>query len=105
MKNRIWARIASACAAVALLFAPLDASLSAQTPARAAVVTAASSPVEDRIWRLLDDSEAVYSSLSEADFRSLGGGFDLPDGGRTVTDLAGRAPGGAFDPRELSSVP
>jgi hypothetical protein len=32
-------------------------------------------------------------------------GWDLPDGGETVTDLANAAPGGAFDPRDLESVP
>jgi hypothetical protein len=104
MKNLIWAAAASAFAAVAL-FAPAVGTLSAQSAGRAAIVTAASSPVEDRIWRLLDDPRPVYASLAEADFRSLGAGFDLPDGGRTVTDLAARAPGGAFDPRDLSGVP
>jgi hypothetical protein len=29
----------------------------------------------------------------------------LPDGGKTVTDLAQAAPGGAFDPRNLAKIP
>ena len=37
---------------------------------------------EQKIWALLGDSEATYVSLGEAEFRALGAGFDLPDGGR-----------------------
>jgi hypothetical protein len=36
---------------------------------------------------------------------ALGEGFDLPDGGKTVTDLALKAPGGAFDPRDVAKIP
>jgi hypothetical protein len=61
--------------------------------------------VEKKIWNLLDDKKAVYVTLPEADFRALGEGFDLPDGGKTVTDLAKAAPGGAFDPRDLEKIP
>src|SRR5215471_14599373 len=61
--------------------------------------------VENKIWKLLDDDKAVFVSLSEADFRALGEGFDLPDGGKTVTQLAQAAPGGTFDPRDLSKIP
>ena len=61
--------------------------------------------VERKIWKLLDDDKAVFVSLSEPDFRALGEGFDLPDGGKTVTDLAQAAPGGAFDPRDLGKIP
>ena len=32
---------------------------------------------EEKIWILLDDSEAAYASLGEAEFRGLGAGFDL----------------------------
>ncbi len=32
-------------------------------------------------------------------------GFDLPDGGRTVSALAAKAPGGAFDPRDVAKLP
>src|SRR5215470_7553748 len=35
--------------------------------------------LEQKIWTLLDDSEAAYVSLGEAEFRALGAGFDLPD--------------------------
>ena len=61
--------------------------------------------VEEQIWKLLDDDQAVYVTLPEADFRALGAGFELPDGGKTVTDLALQAPGGAFDPRDLAKIP
>ena len=44
-------------------------------------------------------------SLAESDFRALGAGFDLPDGGRSVTALAEKAPGGAFDPRDVAQLP
>jgi len=53
--------------------------------------------LEQKIWALLDNAKAVYVSLGEADFRAGGAGFDLPDGGRSVTELAEKAPGGAFD--------
>jgi hypothetical protein len=53
---------------------------------------------------LLDDRKSVYVSLSEPDFRSLGVGFDLPDDGRLVTALAEKAPGGAFDPRDVEKL-
>ncbi|PYU23577.1 MAG: hypothetical protein DMG32_15925 [Acidobacteria bacterium] len=61
--------------------------------------------VEKKIWSLLDDKKAVYVTLPEADFRSLGEGFDLPDGGKTVTELAKAAPGGAFNPSDLEKIP
>src|SRR5215468_10267671 len=54
---------------------------------------------EQKIWTLLDDSKAACVSLGEAEFRALGAGFDLPDGGRSVARLAEQAPGGSFDPR------
>ena len=59
---------------------------------------------EQKIWTLLDDSEAAYVSLGEAEFRALGAGFDLPDGGRSITRLAEQAPGGAFDPRDVAKL-
>jgi len=61
--------------------------------------------LEAKIWTLLDDPKSAYVSLSEPDFRALGAGFDLPDGGRAVTALAEQAPGGAFDPRDLAKIP
>ena len=76
---------------------------------RASRVSAATditnSSIEQEIWKLLDDDKSVYVTLPEADFRALGEGFDLPDGGKTVTDLAMAAPGGAFDPRDLEKIP
>ena len=61
--------------------------------------------VEEKIWKLLGDNKSVYVTLPEPDFRSLGEGFDLPDGGKTVTDLALAAAGGAFDPRDVAKIP
>jgi hypothetical protein len=59
---------------------------------------------EQKIWRLLDDASAPFVSLPQPDFMALGTGFDLPDAGRTVTELAAKAPGGAFDPRDLARI-
>ena len=53
-------------------FVPIGGTM-AQTPA-----------LEQKIWTLLDDSKSPYVSLSESDFRALGAGFDLPDGGRSA---------------------
>src|SRR2546422_4246807 len=61
--------------------------------------------IEEKIWKLLGDDKSVFVTLPEADFRALGEGFDLPDGGQTVTGLAMAAPGGAFDPRDLAKIP
>jgi len=58
-----------------------------------------------KIWPLLDDPQAVFVSLPEGAFRSLGVDLDLPDGGRNVTALANAAPSGAFDPRALEDIP
>lgn len=60
--------------------------------------------VEQKIWKLLDDEHAVYVSLPEADFLNMGEGFDLPDGGKAVSELAAKAAGGAFDPRDLDKL-
>lgn len=59
--------------------------------------------VDKKIWSLLDDPKATYVSLDTPSFMSLG--WALPDGGKTVTDLALAAPGGAFDPRLLNAIP
>ncbi len=60
--------------------------------------------LEKKIWALLDQDK-LYSSLPGADFLALGAGFDLPDGGKTVTDLTLAAPGGALDFRVLEKIP
>jgi len=57
---------------------------------------------EDRIVQLLAD-EAPYHVVSPELFAELG--WDLPDGGETVKQLADAAPGSAFDPRALESIP
>src|SRR5207253_9204808 len=60
---------------------------------------------EQKIWTLLDNAKAVFVSLSEADFRAGAAGFDLPDGGRSVSGLAAKAPGGVFDPHDVAKLP
>ena len=81
-------------AALALFVATIPVELAmAQRPA-----------LEQKIWTLLDDPKAEFVSLAESDFRALGGGFDLPDGGKAVSALAGNADGGAFDPRDLTKL-
>ena len=99
MKKKTQQTVAAVSLAVtALLVAPFRTVRSAETPV-------ANNPIEAKIWSLLDDDKAVYVSLSEADFRALGEGFDLPDGGKSVTELALKAPGGAFDPRDVAKIP
>jgi hypothetical protein len=94
-------KVGLAVAASALLMTTAVDYAQAQT----AAPDATNKVVEEKIWKLLGDEKAVYVTLPEADFRALGEGFDLPDGGKTVTDLAKAAPGGAFDPRDLSKIP
>jgi hypothetical protein len=60
--------------------------------------------VEEKIWKLLGDEKSTFVSLPTPEFMSLGEGFDLPDGGKSVTDLALAAPGGAFDPRDVGKI-
>lgn len=116
MKKRIL-QAAALAGVAALILQPVRVLRSAQVPvtavkARGEDVRTANNPadltnrrVEQEIWKLLDDDKSVYVTLPEADFRALGEGFDLPDGGKTVTDLALKAPGGAFDPRDLEKIP
>jgi len=85
--------------AVSMMFQALPAQAQAKDP------ELTNSVVEKKIWSLLDNDKATFVSLSEPDFRALGEGFDLPDGGKTVTALAKAAPGGAFDPRDLEKIP
>ena len=56
---------------------------------------------EDRVLQILA-SDAPYHLLAEEQFAQLG--WDLPDGGQAVKQLADAAPGGAFDPRALESI-
>src|SRR6266852_9556323 len=71
----------------------------------AGFILAQSQGLEQKIWTLLDDGKAAYVSLAESDLRPLGAGLDLPDGGRSITALAGKADGGAFDPRDVARLP
>ncbi len=71
--------------------------------AATAAATTLAATAGQKIFALLDDPKAVYVSLPTDDFMSLG--WPLPDGGKSVTDLALAAPGGAFDPRDLGKIP
>jgi hypothetical protein len=85
-------------AALAALAAPFWTGSAADAPK-------AESIIEQKIWSLLDDDQSVYVTLSDADFRALGQGIELPDEGKAVTALALAAPGGAFDPRDVAKIP
>ena len=56
----------------------------------------------DQVVRMLR-TERPYHSVPPDLFEQLG--WPLPDGGATVKALADAAPGGAFDPRKLETVP
>ncbi len=56
---------------------------------------------EDHVVALLAD-DAPYHLVSKELFEELG--WNLPDGGAAVTELANAAPGGALDPRDLESI-
>src|SRR2546421_11628841 len=71
----------------------------------AGFILAQSQGLEQKIWTLLDDGKAAYVSLAESDLRALGASLDLPDGGRSITALAGKADGGPFDPRDVARLP
>ena len=65
-------------------------------------VARAQGNAEDEIIRSLAQ-EKPYHLVSPAVFGRLG--WDLPDGGAAVKALADAAPGGAFDPRKLETLP
>src|SRR5688572_20264988 len=95
--QRAYRRVITSVLLIAALTAPFRASWSIDEPQ-------AESSIEETIWKLLDDDKAVYVTLADAVFRSLGEGFDLPDEGKTVTALAEAALGGAFDPRDVGRI-
>src|SRR2546425_5536262 len=109
MKNDIRSRIRKAgiavTAALLLVTAVQQMRAGQQTRSAAHAPDWTNKVIEEKIWKLLGDDKSVFVTLPEADFRALGEGFDLPDGGQTVTGLAMAAPGGAFDPRDLAKIP
>ena len=106
MKSRkIKMFMASAVVAAALALLPAAQSAQKSSTAADAKPVNKRDSLEQKIWSLLDDGKSVYVTLPESDFRALGEGFDLPDGGKTVTDLAVKAPGAAFDPRDVAKIP
>jgi hypothetical protein len=50
------------------------------------------------------DKNVPYSFISPDVFGKLGDDLKLPDSGKHVTELADKAPGGAFDPRNLQKI-
>lgn len=79
------------------------ASLIAFAPLLSMALTSCSPPpsAEDRVLELLAE-DAPYHLVTPDLFAELG--WDLPDGGESVTKLADAAPGGAFDPRALETI-
>ena len=64
-------------------------------------VPAVAGPEEDVIGLYRQDK--VFVTVPDALFNTLG--WDLPDGGASVKALGDAAPGGAFDPRKLETIP
>lgn len=67
-----------------------------------AVTPAAHAAAEEEVVKMLAESKPYHAVTPEV-FSRLG--WALPDGGATVKALADAAPGGAFDPRKLESIP
>ena len=63
---------------------------------------AAAGDAEDEVVKMLGENKP-YHLVGPAVFDRLG--VDLPDGGAAVKALADAAPGGAFDPRKLETIP
>ena len=57
---------------------------------------------EEQLLELIGEDNP-YSMVSSELFEQLG--WDLPDGGRLVKQLAESTPGGAFDPKALEALP
>jgi hypothetical protein len=98
--SRFTGRLAASAAASALFLSVsvTPASAVSQNP------ELTNSMVEKKIWSLLDEPDKPFVALSTPDFMSLGEGFDIPDGGKSIQELAKDAPGGAFDPRDLEKI-
>ena len=92
MTGKFWRK--AAVLAVVAIAAQLVAMHLAATQARAAA--------EDDVVKLLGESKPFHAVGQEV-FNRLG--WELPDGGAMVKALADAAPGGAFDPRKLESIP
>lgn len=102
--SRYTGRIAVSAAASALLLPATFGLLSPPSSAATQEPELTNPAIEKKIWALLDEPDKQFVSLSTPDFMSLGTGFDIPDGGKSIHDIATAAPGGAFDPRALEKV-
>ena len=94
-------RFAASAAASALVF---SAAFGALAHAGSQNPELTNPSVEKKIWALLDEPGKAFVALSTPDFMSLGEGFDIPDGGKSIQEIAKAAPGGAFDPRDLEKI-
>ena len=102
--SRYIRRVAAGAAASALC---LSATFSLLAPTASAVTQdpeLTNRAVEKKIWALLDEPNKTFVSLSTPDFMSLGEGFDIPDEGKSIHEVATAAPDGAFDPRDLEKI-
>ena len=102
--SRYIRRVAAGAAASALC---LSATFSLLAPPASAVTQdpeLTNRAVEKKIWALLDEPNKTFVSLSTPDFMSLGEGFDIPDEGKSIHEVATAAPDGAFDPRDLEKI-
>jgi len=102
--SRYIRRVAAGAAASALC---LSATFSLLAPPASAVTQdpeLTNQAVEKKIWALLDEPNKTFVSLSTPDFMSLGEGFDIPDEGKSIHEVATAAPDGAFDPRDLEKI-
>lgn len=105
-RRRVIQTLAGLAAPVgSILLSPLRTVKIGEQPVATPPDVHAHNTIEQKIWDLLDDIKSVYVTLPEADFKALGEGFALPESGNTVTELAIKAPGGAFDPRDLTAIP
>ena len=67
------------------------------------LAVAFSADIADQKIPELLGQDREYATLSADLFGTMG--WDLPDGGRAVKTLADAAPGGAFDPKKLETLP
>ena len=86
----------------ALLVLLVGGSLLALACSQTSTLTPEANNAGEEMVQLLQE-DRPFTAISSDLFERLG--WDLPDGGTRVKALADRAPGGAFDPRELEALP
>jgi|GEM_PF-821775 len=103
-RSRYTRRIAAGAAASALFLSATFSLLAPLASASTKDPELTNPAIEKKIWALLDEPNKTFVSLSTPDFMSLGVGFDIPDQGKSIQEIAAAAAGGAFDPRALEKV-